>query len=254
MTVKLYAMTCGWLTMKLGNFLEGEEGELRVPVPCYLIDHPKGRAVFDTGLHRSLQHDAVARIGERLVKAFKIEFKPGQELAGRLATLDIDVADVRYLINSHLHFDHAGGNDALPNAQLVVQRREWEAGHDPDLAAKNGFMKQDFDHGHDLRQIDGEHDVFGDGSVVCLPTYGHTPGHQSLKVRLPSGDVVLTGDACYLRRTLEELRLPRIYHDREEMMRSLLSLRRLRDAGARIFYGHDPEFWAGVPQAPAPIG
>ena len=71
---------------------------------------------------------------------------------------------------------------------------------------------------------------------------------------LKRGDVVLTGDACYLRRTMEELVLPGIFHDREQMMESLLRLRALRDRGARIFYGHDPDFWATVPQAPAPVG
>ncbi|MEQ9641235.1 MAG: N-acyl homoserine lactonase family protein [Alphaproteobacteria bacterium] len=254
MTVKLYAMTCGWLTMKMKNFVPGEDGELRIPVPCYLIDHPKGRAVFDSGLHRSIQHDPAKRMGERLSKAFKVEYKAGEDIAARLATLDIDIADIKYLINSHLHFDHAGGNEHVPNAQMVIQRREWQAAQDPDLAHANGFHQQDIDHGHDVNQVDGEHDLFGDGSVVCLPTYGHTPGHQSLKVKLESGDVVLTGDACYLRRTMEELVLPAIFHDRDQMMQSLLSLRRLRDAGARIFYGLDPDFWATVPQAPAQVG
>ena len=252
MSVKLYAMTCGWMTVKASVFLEGAQGQLVVPVPCYLIEHPKGLAVFDTGLNHAVQHDVEGRIGQ-LAKAFTIDFKPGQELKARLATLDVDVADVRYLINSHLHFDHAGGNDSVPNAQLIVQRREWEAGLDPDLAHANGFQKQDYDLGHDRLAPDGEHDIFGDGSVMCIPTYGHTPGHQSLKIRLDSGDVLLTGDACYLRETLANLTLPRVVFDREEMMQSLLSIRRLRDAGVHIFYGHDPAFWETVPQAPAAI-
>jgi glyoxylase-like metal-dependent hydrolase (beta-lactamase superfamily II) len=101
--------------------------------------------------------------------------------------------------------------------------------------------------------IDGEHDLFGDGRVVCIPTYGHTPGHQSLRVRLDTQEIVLTADACYLRRTLEEMLLPTVAHDREAMLASLRQLRRLQERGARIFYGHDPEFWATVPQAPAEV-
>ncbi|TMA34784.1 MAG: MBL fold metallo-hydrolase, partial [Deltaproteobacteria bacterium] len=106
---------------------------------------------------------------------------------------------------------------------------------------------------HEVLAVDGEHDLFGDGSVVCLPTYGHTPGHQSLRVRLAGGDAVLTADACYLRRTLEELHLPAIVHDPAAMLAALHRLRELQQAGARIFYGHDPEFWATVPQAPGEV-
>ena len=141
----------------------------------------------------------------------------------------------------------------MPNARIVVQRREWEAGHDADGVRANYYDPKDYDTGHDVLVVDGEHDLFGDGRVVCVPTFGHTPGHQSLRVRLDGGDVVLAADACYLRRTLETLHLPAIAHDREAMLAVLRRLRALRDAGARVFYGHDPEFWAGVPQAPAEI-
>jgi glyoxylase-like metal-dependent hydrolase (beta-lactamase superfamily II) len=104
-----------------------------------------------------------------------------------------------------------------------------------------------------LVEIDGEHDLFGDGSVVCLPTHGHTPGHQSLRLRLASGEVVLAADACYFCRTLRERRLPQRVYDRQAMLDSLDKLARLEATGARIFFGHDSEFWKGVPQAPAAI-
>jgi len=252
MSVKLYAMTCGWLTGKMATFLPGGEGEIRVPVPTYLIDHPKGQVLFDSGLHEDVQFDPLGRLGF-LTKVFKADFGPGEELRARLELLDVDVLKIRYLINSHLHFDHAGGNEQVRNAQLLLQRPEWIAAHEPDQMAANGYQLHDYDHGHDLKLVDGDHDVFGDGSVVCIPTYGHTPGHQSLKVQLDGGDVLLTGDACYLKQTLEELRLPKVVSDREEMLRSLEKIRYLQRAGARIFYGHDPDFWACVPQAPAEV-
>ena len=101
--------------------------------------------------------------------------------------------------------------------------------------------------------IEGEHDVFGDGTVVCLPPHGHTPGHQSLRVRLDSGGIALATDACYFCRTLRERRLPRVVYDREATVASLDRLAALEAGGARIFFGHDPEFWQTVPQASAPI-
>jgi len=250
--MRLYAMTCGWLIGPLGNFLAGLEGEIRVPVPCFLIDHPRGLALFDSGLHRQTQRDARARLGG-ITKIFRVEFQPGEEVSARLQGLGIEPARIRFLINSHLHFDHTGGNDEIPNAQVVVQRREWDAGHDAEQIRKQFYNPRDYQLGHDVLAVDGEHDLFGDGRVVCLPTYGHTPGHQSLRLRLDHATVVLTADACYLRRTLDDMHLPAVVDDADAMRRSLERLRALRDTGAQVIYGHDPEAWATLPQAPLAI-
>lgn len=253
MGLSVYALTCGWLEGELGHLMTGGEGRIRLPIPAYLIEHPKGMALFDTGMHPDCQHDPATRVGARVAGLFGFDYHPGEEIAGRLAALDRDPAKIDLVINSHFHFDHCGGNAQIPNATLVVQRCEWDVGMDPDRAAKSGFNPRDFDLGHKLRLIDGEHDVFGDGSVVCLPTHGHTPGHQSLKLRLAGGEVVLAADSCYFCRTLRERRLPRYVYDRDAMLASLDRLATLEKAGARIFFGHDPAFWQSVPQAPAPI-
>ncbi len=253
MTLKVFALTCGHLEGDLSYLMEGGEGRIRLPIPSYLIEHPKGTALFDTGMHPDCQDDPAARVGARIAGLFAFDYPPGEEISARLIALGRDPADIDLIINSHFHFDHVGGNAQIPNATMLVQRREWDAGMDPDIAAKRGFNPRDFDLGHKLRLVDGEHDVFGDGSVVCLPTHGHTPGHQSLKLRLAGGDIVLAADSCYFCRTLRERRLPRFVHDRDAMHASLDRLAALEAAGARIFFGHDPEFWATVPQAPQAI-
>jgi len=247
--VKIYAMTCGWLTSDLAMMLAGKPGKIRFPVPAYLIDHPRGKVLFDTGLHPQCQHDARSRIGF-LADFFNVEFRPGEDIQSRLEALDVDASRIEFLVNSHLHFDHTGGNELVPNAKIIIQQREWEAGQTPEFIKANGYAPADYDHGHLIQAVNGEHDLFGDGRIVTIPTFGHTPGHQSLKVRLDSGDVILTADACYLKETLTNLHLPGLVHNRTEMMNSLLLLRKLQRAGARIIYGHDPEFWAQVPQAP----
>jgi N-acyl homoserine lactone hydrolase len=253
MTVKLYAMTCGYLTGQLAYLMEGGEGEVRLPIPAYLIEHPKGTVLFDTGMHPDCQHDPVARVGKRIQGLFRFAYHPGEEVSARLQSMGRDPAKIDIIVNSHLHFDHVGGNALIPNATVLVQRREWAAGMDPELAALRGFNRRDFDLGHTVKQIDGEHDLFGDGSVVCLPTHGHTPGHQSLRLRLVSGEAVLAGDACYFCQTLRERRLPKNVHDREQMHASLEKLAQLQTAGAKIFFGHDDTFWKDVPQAPLPV-
>ena len=250
--MRLLAFTCGWLTGPTAGFLAGEPGRLRVPVPCFLIDHPRGLVLFDSGLHPDVRVDPAARLGQAAA-VFDAHYEAGEDVAARLAAVQVDACAVRYLVNSHLHFDHTGGNALIPDATVVVQRREWHAGRDPDLVRSNYYDPRDYDTGHTVLAVEGEHDLFGDGRVVCLPTYGHTPGHQALRVRLDGGDVVLAADSCYLRRTLEELHLPAILHDREAALASLHRLRALQAVGARIVYGHDPVFWETVPQAPAPF-
>ncbi len=249
MAVKIYAMTCGWLTSDVSMMLAGKSGKISFPVPAYLIDHPRGKVLFDTGLHPQCQHDARGRIGF-LADLFSVQFRPGEDIKSRLESLDVDASKIEFLINSHLHFDHTGGNELVPNAKIIIQKKEWEAGKTPEFIKANGYAQADYDHGHLIQQVNGEHDLFGDGRIVTIPTFGHTPGHQSLKVRLDSGDVILTADACYLKETLTNLHLPHLVHNRTEMMNSLLLLRKLQKAGARLIYGHDPEFWSQVPQAP----
>jgi N-acyl homoserine lactone hydrolase len=253
MGLSVYAFTCGWLAGDLGYLMEGGAGRVDLPIPSYLIEHPKGSVLFDTGMHPDCQRDPSGRVGARIAGLFEFRYRPGEEIAARLQAIGRDPARIDLIVNSHFHFDHVGGNALVPNATMVVQRREWEAGIDPDIAAKRGFDRRDFDLGHKRVLLDGEHDLFGDGSVVCLPTYGHTPGHQSLKLRLAAGEIVLAADSCYFCRTLRERRLPRFAHDKEAMRESLDRLARLEAAGARIFFGHDGEFWRDVPQAPVPI-
>jgi N-acyl homoserine lactone hydrolase len=241
MAVKVSPMVCGWLEVQADFILAKEPGRFRLPIPSFLVEHPKGRAVFDTGLHRELQTNT-ARIGA-LAKAFNVHFKPGEELGSRLRALEIDPGKIDYVINSHLHFDHVGGNAELPNAKLVVQRREWEAAADPVQVKRNGYNRSDFDLGHKLQLVDGEHDLFGDGSVVCIPTYGHTAGHQSLRVRLDSGEYVFTADSCYMRKVFEQMILPPLAHDYDAMRSVIERFRAMERAGTRLIFGHDAGQW-----------
>jgi N-acyl homoserine lactone hydrolase len=253
MTLRLFAFTCGWLEGDLGYLMEGGAGRAALPIPAYLIEHPQGTMLFDTGMHPDCQRDPAGRVSSHVTQLFSFNYRPGEEISARLEAIGRDPARIGIVANSHFHFDHVGGNALIPNATMIVQRREWEAGMDPDAAARRGFDRRDFDLGHKVMLLDGEHDVFGDGSVLCLPTYGHTPGHQSLKLRLNTGEIVLAADSCYFCRTLREKRLPQNVYDREAMLASLDLLARLEANGARIFFGHDSEFWKTVPQAPVEI-
>src|SRR3954447_22096328 len=153
MSLKVYAFTCGHLTGELAHLMEGGEGKIPLPIPAYLIEHPKGTALFDTGMHPDCQHDPAARLGARLTGLFEFDFHPGEEISARLEALGRDPAKIDLVINSHFHFDHVGGNALIPNATMLVQRREWDAGMDPDSAARRGFNPRDFHLGHKLRLL-----------------------------------------------------------------------------------------------------
>ena len=241
MAVRIFPMVCGWLEADAKFILDQQPSRYKLPIPSFLIEHSKGRAVFDTGLHRDLQTNA-NRLGA-LGKVFQVRFRAGEDLASRLRSHDVEPARVDFLLNSHLHFDHVGGNADLPNAKLIVQRREWDAGADPDLIRKNGYNRADFDLGHPLQLVDGEHDVFGDGSVVCIPSYGHTAGHQSLRVRLESGETVLTADSCYMRKALDEMVFPPFAHSYDAMRSVMERYRAMERAGTRLIFGHDSAQW-----------
>jgi N-acyl homoserine lactone hydrolase len=243
MSVRIHPMVCGWLEVDARNILAKQPGRLRLPIPSFLIEHPKGTAVFDTGLHRDLQKNS-DRLGN-LATVFDVQYRAGEDLDARLRTYGTEPDRIDFLINSHLHFDHVGGNVAIPNATLIVQRREWEAGADPDLIRKNGYNRADFDLGHRLKLADGECDVFGDGSVVCLPSYGHTAGHQSLRVRLDSGEIILTADSCYMRKALDEMLFPPFAHSYDAMREMMQRYQAMERAGARLIFGHDAAQWSG---------
>lgn len=236
-------MICGYLESDASALMDKEAGRLRIPVPTFLIEHPKGKIMFDTGLHRELL-TSPDRLGA-LAEVFLVDFKPGNELATRLTARGVAPDRIDYVVNSHLHFDHVGGNAELRNAKVIVQRREWEAAADPDRSGwpVDAFNRADFDIGHQVQLVDGEYDVFGDGRVVCLPTYGHTAGHQSLRIRLDTREVLLTADACYMRRTLERMVMPPFAHNRDAMREVLGRFRAIARAGTFLIFGHDLEQW-----------
>jgi N-acyl homoserine lactone hydrolase len=234
----LNPLECGRLTLPLAFFLDGEPGSVTVPVATYLIEHPDGYALFDAGLGPRFRRPTGAP-----ANGF-VDLEASSCVDVRLRSVGVDPADVRYLVNSHLHTDHAGGNALVPAATVVVQRAEWEYAH---RTGGREYELSEFDTGQAVRQVEGRHDLFGDSSVVLIPTPGHTPGHQSALVQTTTGEVVLTGDACNMRRAMDELRLPDHAHDLGEYERSLLLLRDLRTRGAVVLFGHDPEFWNTIP-------
>jgi glyoxylase-like metal-dependent hydrolase (beta-lactamase superfamily II) len=240
--VSLYAFNCGWFQCRPGFFVEGDEGAyLRGPVPAYLIQHPKGRALFDTGLGVRYRRDLANALPS---EKFGLQWFEGMDIASRLKAIDVDPASIDWIINSHLHIDHCGGNAHFPNATIIVQKPELEAAKaDP---SGQLYLPSDFETGQTIKGVSGEHDLFGDGAVRIVPTYGHTPGHQSAIVRLSGGEVLLAADCCYTERNLDLLICPKQTADFAQGAETLRKLGAMRDRGVRILFGHDGKQWRQV--------
>ena len=255
--MKVFALCTGYIELDRASMLSDlPAGQpWTVPVMSFLVEHAQGRLLFDTGVHCQARLDPIGRLGEERSRRLTVKSGEGDDVVPQLARLGLTPSDVRYVANSHLHFDHCGGNEFFPRATFLVQRPELEAARRPGFVPSYSPSPLDFEHPLDYQMIDGEHDVFGDGTVILIPTYGHTPGHQSLLVRAGKGtQVVCASDACYTRENMDRDVLPKILWDAAIMRDSLATLRKLRDsAGATMFYGHDPEQWAAIPRAPAPV-
>jgi glyoxylase-like metal-dependent hydrolase (beta-lactamase superfamily II) len=239
MSVELVPLECGWIR-QAGSILEAgaSNAPIDVPIPAWLIRHPKRAVLFDAGLHPDLAH-STDTLG-RLARLFTPILEEGRSIRGRLRDQGIDPESALTVVVSHCHFDHVGGLCELPNARLVVQRAEWQAAAGGDGLAYDPAL---YDLGHEVRTVDGDCDLLGDGTVTCFSTPGHTIGHQSLRVVTAGGPVVLAADACYFARTLDGAPPPSFTHDLDEQGRSLARLRAERSAGSEVIPGHDPEVW-----------
>lgn len=248
MTLRLFGCVCGQFhSPGAGMGMTGER--VSVPIPFYVLEHPDGVALFDCGLPAAMCDRSESYLKALQTQDLDVTLTPEETLTSHLQRLDIDPDKVRFVVLSHLHFDHAGGLRELPNATVVVQRREWEAGFDREASQHYGLRKRYFDLGHAVELVDGGYDLFGDGSAVCIPSFGHTPGHQSLRVRGGQGDHILVGDACYHCGVVESRQFPE-YSDQAAMNRALDALLALREAGTVMVFGHDPDQWGARPILP----
>jgi len=230
------ALDCGWLRTQQRTLIGGGTTDLmEIPVPAWLVRHGDDVVVFDAGLHPSLAGSSEP-LG-RMSKLFQPMLPDSGTVGHRLEQHDVDPLGSFTVVVSHTHFDHVGGLCEMPNARIIVNADEWAFA----MAAgqEGGFDTSLVDLGHDVVTVTGEHDVFGDGSVVCIPTPGHTCGHQSLRVSAEGGPVILTSDACYFTHTLDDEILPPFGFDHDLQRESLAMLRRERDRRTRIVPGHD---------------
>jgi N-acyl homoserine lactone hydrolase len=196
---------------------------------CYLIHHAQGWFLWDTGLA-----DAIAALPNGATGANgALHMTKPKTLASQMQEIGVKPADIKAIGICHTHPDHIGNVEEFPQAMLYVQRAEYEW---PGEGGAPRFKPE-----HPVTKLEGDHDVFGDGSVVIISTPGHTPGHQSLLVRLPkTGAVVLSGDAVHFKDNWDNRRVPGFNFSKEETSASMQRIADvLQKEHAQLWINHD---------------
>lgn len=218
------------------------KGPREITDSCYLIRHsgPMGdrEMVWDTGFSAGLKGrsqdmgDLVARLDSTIAEQLaKLGLKPG----------DVDIVGI-----SHMHPDHTGQAAQFPSAALLIGRRDFEqtAGKDDPFGPWRG-------EGRNVTLVDGDHDVFGDGSVVALHLPGHTPDHLALLVKLASAPVLLSGDLYHSTEAREKRGVPPFNTDRKQTLASMDRFEKVaKDLGAKVIIQHEPADIARLPAFP----
>jgi N-acyl homoserine lactone hydrolase len=250
--VRVYAFDCGRIEFKdLGNFsdtgeYDGKPGTLAEP--CFLIRHPKGDLLWDTGLGDRF---AATPGGE--------EVRPGVRavvdtpLLAQLKQIGVAPADIEFLSFSHFHWDHTGNANAFTRSTWLLSRREVDALESPHLPPN---VKPDTLSARTqakVELVDLDRDVFGDGTVKILRANGHTAGHQVLQLKLAkSGTLILSGDLFHTRENYEQYRMPVFNDSRGETLGSMDRIKRiLKNTNGRLVIQHDPDDFQALPKIPA---
>jgi len=250
--LRLYVLDCGHATFKdMGGFsdtgeYDGMPGE--IAAPCFLIRHPKGDLLWDAGLG---DHFAIPKEGSDAAPGVHVTV-PATLLA-QLQALDLTPKDINYIAFSHLHWDHTGNANEFGGSVWIMNKAELEAALT--LPPPGGVLPETWSAYKNAKNeiIEGDFDVFGDGTVMILRTPGHTPGHQVLKLKMQkSGVVILSGDLYHLETSRTFKRVPVYNANRADTLASMSRIETIiKNTRGRMIVQHDPIDFNSLPKPPA---
>jgi N-acyl homoserine lactone hydrolase len=244
---RLHAFHCGGVRGYRGFYDATDERateEIYEPSMFFLVQTSEHNVLFDTGMtYRQVRADD-GSLGVVLAEE--------DLLPGKLAEIGLTVDDITIVAVSHLHDDHAGGLPYLAGKPIHVQARELAFAREPAVYQRMFYEPDDIALQLDWVEGEGEIDLLGDGMLTLIPTPGHTPGHQAMRVRLEGGVYVLCADASYLEEKMRDRKQPGVVWNPDALVESWNLLEGLeRNEGAQLLFTHDLNFREAKRLAPA---
>lgn len=250
--VKLYTFDGGTVVVNtLGLFSQDEtyKGESKEFADAfYVIQHPKGNLMWDAGLPESL-----IGLPEPYTSpdgAFTVSRK--DSVLNQLKQIGMTPDDFEYISLSHTHFDHSGHANVFKNATWLVQKDEYDFVTGEEVQEKNPDMYNAIQDLKNIKKIDGDYDVFGDGTVVLKYMPGHTPGHQALFLDLKEhGPLLLSGDLYHFYENREYKRIPIFNYDVAQTRESMKKFEAFaQEKEAKVYLQHQKDDFNKMPKAP----
>jgi glyoxylase-like metal-dependent hydrolase (beta-lactamase superfamily II) len=262
--MKLYVFSSGALSVGKNLLMNlGPQDIIKVPVGFFVVMHPRGNVLFDTGNNDKIITDP--SYWGPFFKALSPVNTPDMAIDAQLGKIGLKPDDITYVVVGHLHLDHGGNVGKFPNSTLVVQKDEIRNAFWPepgtagpyipgDIAVLRSDLGDAMPNKYQIMQLEGDMDLFADGSVVVKRWVGHTPGSQMLLVRLPkTGAIILTSDNVYFRENVEKNVLPNVAlaYDPGGILRAYEWIRRMQATEkADFFTAHDPDAFKALKKPP----
>jgi len=234
------------ISVLLPTYPKDQDHDIMIPINMWIIDHPMGLIVYDTGNNVAISDgNCTSHWNEGFCGLLQPSQTRDDVIDKILERVGFSASDVKIVITSHSHLDHIGNIEMFPNAIHVIQKKELYQAWWPEKFQRGGaHVMADYDDARDFTyfELDGDYDLFGDGSVVVISTPGHTLGHQSVKVKLAeTGTVLLTQDAVWVEENLEGYPAS-LNYSILDYNKSIQRIKMLRDIeGAQLWLGHSME-------------
>lgn len=248
--LRLYVFDCGMLRLESIEVFSIAEDETEIRdliVPCYIIEHGKGRLLWEGGLS-SATADSPGWQGDGML------MRLDRTLIGQMAEIGLDMGAFDFMAFSHMHFDHVGVANEVMGATLLIQKAEYDAAFTEPVSLP-GYEPSLYNRLKDAEKvlIEGDYDVFGDGRVQIISAPGHTPGHQVLFIDLENtGPVVLSGDLYHFAISRQQRRVPQFNVDAEATLSSMDRVEGLlEETGAELWIEHELAFFEQLKKSPS---